>query len=102
MTNSLIVMKDGSDVQGQIMDTVFNFQSGEIGNVSNTVNQVSQVNIGVFSGDSPDQMFLMNQDEYRGHFLNPTVTIKLSEGGQVKTIQSAVIKTIMVHNDIDE
>jgi len=101
MANSLIVMKDGGDVQGEILDKVFNFQTGGLGVISNATDQISQINLGLYSGDSPDEMLLTNQTEYRGRFLDPSLTIKLSPGKQVKTIQAAYIKTVMVHYDID-
>ena len=101
MGNSLVVMKDGGDVQGEILDMIFNFQSGGLGVISNTTDQIAEINLGLYSGDSPDQMLLTNQTEYRGRLLNPSVTIKLSPGDQVKAIQTAYIKTIMVHDNID-
>jgi hypothetical protein len=101
MGNSIIVMKDGGDVQGEVLDKVFNFQTGGLGVVSTSKDQIAQINIGLYSGDSPDQMLLTDQSELRGRFLNPNVTIKLSFNNQIKSIPPAFIKTVMFHDNID-
>jgi hypothetical protein len=101
MGNSLIVLKDGSDVQGKIVDRTFSIQTSAMGTMSNATADIEEINIDLFGGDCPDQMMLTNQTEYRGRLLNATLTLKLSPGNQIKSIPTPTIKTVMVHDDID-
>jgi hypothetical protein len=69
MANNLVVMKNGESVQGEILDKTFSFQSSSVGQVNYPPEDISQANLGIFDGDSPDQLLLTDQTEFQGHAL---------------------------------